>query len=59
MTKLTPQQIAEQIAEEIVNVQPMPSDLFKNLIASSTPREQLIAEGYKPVSRIGLLWIKE
>lgn len=51
--------LAKQIAEEIVNVQPMDPNLFKNLIAASTPREKLIEEGYKPVSRMGLLWIKE
>lgn len=52
-------EIAEEIAREIIDVQPMPPDLFKNMLASATPREQLIKEGFKPVSRMGLLWIKE
>ena len=49
----------EQMARDICSVQPMPSDLFSNLYKSSKSREDLVKEGYKPVSRIGLLWIKD
>lgn len=48
----------KQLAAELVSVQPMPSDTFAKLLSIAKPEDELIAEGYKPVSRIGLLWIK-
>ena len=51
--------LAEQIANEIVSVQPMSSDLIKELYEQSMTKEELKKEGYKPVSRLGLMWIKE
>jgi hypothetical protein len=51
-------EIARQMAEEIVNVQPMPSDAFQALLDSAKSEDDLVKEGYKPVSRFKLLWYK-
>jgi hypothetical protein len=51
--------LADQIANEIVSVQPMPKDVIKELYEQSMTREELKKEGYKPVSRLGLMWVKE
>jgi DNA-directed RNA polymerase subunit F len=51
--------LAEQIANEIVSVQPMSSDLIKELYEQSMTREELKKQGYKPVSRFGLMWVKD
>jgi hypothetical protein len=59
MTKKIKQTLAEQMANEIISVQPMPSNIVKELYEQSMTKEQLKAEGYKPVSRLGLMWIKE
>jgi len=50
--------LAEQIANEIVSVQPMSGDLIKELYEQSMTKEELKKEGYKPVSRLGLMWVK-
>ena len=50
--------LADQIANEIVSVQPMPKDVIKKLYEQSMTREELKKEGYKPVSRLGLMWVK-
>ena len=44
---------------EIISVQPMDQTIMKDLYNASKSEEDLKAEGYKPVSRLGLLWIKE
>jgi len=51
--------LADQIANEIVSVQPMPKDVIKKLYEQSMTREELKKEGYKPVSRLGLMWVKD
>lgn len=53
--------IAEDIAKEILSVQPMDEagKALKQLYEQSKSKEQLINEGYKPVSRVGLMWIKD
>ena len=51
--------LAEQIANEIVSVQPMSGDLVKELYEQSMTKEELKKEGYKPVSRLGLMWVKD
>ena len=51
--------ISQQIAEELCSVQPMTNDTFKTRYDAATDRETLIDEGYKPVSRIGLMWVKD
>lgn len=49
----------KKLAEELVSVQPMPNDAIKKLYEASKKEEQLKAEGYKPVSGLGLMWVKE
>lgn len=50
----------EQIAEEICSVQPMPNDIFADLLKASKPEEELIAKGYESVCpSTRLLWIKK
>ena len=47
------------IAEDLCSVQPMDTNIIKNLLTASKTKEDLILEGYKPVSNLGLMWIKE
>jgi hypothetical protein len=49
----------DQIAKDLLSVQPMTSNALKNLNEQSMSEEQLKEEGYKPVSRMGLMWIKK
>jgi len=52
--------IAEDIAKEILSVQPMDEagKALNQLYKQSKSKEQLINESYKPVSGLGLMWIK-
>lgn len=50
--------LADQLAEEICSVQPMPSNLFSELKDIAYSRKELQEQGFKPVSRLGLLWQK-
>lgn len=50
------------LAAEICSVQPMPNNAinaFSELYKAAKSRDELIEEGYKPVSNLGLLWIKD
>lgn len=47
------------IAEQITSVQPMPSDVLSSLIKYAKTDAELIEAGYRPVSEIGLLWVKD
>jgi hypothetical protein len=50
---------AQKIAEELCSVQPMSDDACKaffDLYKLSKTRKEL--EGFKPVSNMGLMWIK-
>ena len=49
----------KDVANQIVNVQPMPNDCINGLRELSKSEQDLTAEGYKPVSDLGLLWTKE
>ena len=49
----------EDIAKQLVDVQPMPNESLKGLSELSKTEEELKEEGYKPVSSLGLMWIKE
>ena len=53
------QTTAQKIAEEICSVQPMSNNLIADLIKESKSPEELKAEGYEPVSNLGLMWIKK
>ena len=52
---------AEDIARQLVSVQPMDGSgkALNELYKQSKTKEELIAEGYNPVSNMGLMWIKE
>ena len=50
--------LAEQIANDIVSVQPMPNNIIKNLYDNSMSEEQLKKEGYSPLSNLNLVWVK-
>ena len=49
----------KDIAEQLVSVQPMPDNCLKELRELSKSEQELQAEGYKPVSSLGLMWTKE
>lgn len=49
----------KKLAEELASVQPMPNDAIKGLYELSKSEEELLAEGYKPVSGLGLMWTKD
>lgn len=52
---------ADDIARQLLSVQPMneAGKALHSLYKNSKSREELINEGYKPVSRMGLMWIKD
>ena len=50
----------QKLCEDMVNVQPMSGnvgEIFNH--GNVLTREELIEKGYKPVSSLGLLWIKK
>lgn len=47
------------LAADICSVQPMPPDAIANLYKEAKSAEELKAEGYEPVSNLGLMWIKK
>lgn len=47
------------LAADICSVQPMPSDAIANLYKEAKSTEELKAEGYEPVSNLGLIWVKK
>lgn len=48
----------ESIAQDILSVQPM-TDSLKGLFDAGQTHEELISQGYSPVSRMGLLYVKD
>ena len=58
MAKIIAKKQIEDMANDLIKVQPMPSDCIKKLHDVSMTKETLINEGYSPVSSIGLMWIK-
>lgn len=51
--------VPQQIAEELVNVQPIDPKVFKDLYENACSEEQLIAEGYEPIDpQSKMLWVK-
>ena len=59
MNKQEAKKIVEDIAKELCSVQPMPNNMLSELYKHGKDATQLVEEGYKPVSRLGLLWIKK
>lgn len=51
--------IPESIANELLSVQPMPSNAVKELYDNSLSQDQLKEQGYEPVSQLGLMWVKK
>ena len=51
--------IAQIIAEELVSVQPMDGSAFKYIMDNAKSSKELAAEGYVPVSQLGLMWVKK
>lgn len=53
--------MAQNIANELCSVQPMPSNLIADAYKAAKSQEQLIAEGYEPVEKSGLsiMWVKK
>ena len=50
----------DKIAQQLVSVQSMPADTFKNLYDAAKSEEDLRAEGYEPVSKdTGVVWVKK
>lgn len=47
------------LAESIVNVQPMPNTLFADMLNNGKSKEWLKENNYKPVSDIGLMYVKK
>jgi hypothetical protein len=50
------------IAEDILSVQPMGKDVqdaMQTILEYGKTAQELIAEGYRPVSSIGLVWVKD
>ena len=52
-------EIMRKLVEDILSVQPMQNDVMKDLFESAKDKKDLEKDGYKPVSRLGLLYIKE
>jgi hypothetical protein len=51
---------AATIAQQLVSVQPMPSNTFTDLIISAKTEEELRAAGYEPVSQdTRIMWVKK
>lgn len=51
--------LPNMIAKEIMDVQPISDDAIKSIYENLLSREELDKQNYKPVSEIGLLWIKD
>ena len=49
----------DDIARQLLSVQPMSNNTFKNVYEAAKTQEELEAEGYKPVSSMGLMWVKD
>jgi len=47
-----------EMAEQLVSVQPMDSNLMKDIFKHGKSEAELIEAGYSPVSNHNLLWMK-
>lgn len=56
LIKMLRNSVPKAIAESLVDVHPMDPTLFKQAMDAGMTEEQLIAEGYEPVSHMKLLW---
>lgn len=47
------------LAADICSVQPMPNNAISELYLIALPKKDLIEQGYKPASNLGLMWVKD
>ena len=59
LMRLIGKALVEEMAKDILSVQPMPDDLMKRVFDAAMSEQDLIANGYEPVSDHKLLWIKK
>ena len=50
--------IPDEVAKQLVSVQPMDYLLLKNLLEAGSTEEELVADGYEPISEFKLMYIK-
>lgn len=50
--------LPDQIAKELISVQPMGNNVVSDLYKVSMAETELKEQGYKPVSNMGLMWTK-
>lgn len=50
--------LPDQIAKELISVQPMGNNVVSDLYKVSMSETELKEQGYKPVSNMGLMWTK-
>ena len=48
----------DQIAKELISIQPMGNNVISDLYKVSLTETELKEQGYKSVSDMGLMWIK-
>jgi len=61
MDKELAKRMVNEIATQLVNVQPMPPTIFKDVLEAAKSEQWLKENGYRPVEpgRPSLLWIKD
>lgn len=55
----TARKLIESMIKEITFVQPMPGNVISDLYKMSETEQELKEKGYKPVSNLRLMWLKE
>jgi hypothetical protein len=48
----------DEIAKEICSVQPLSDDVLRYLTSEASTDADLIEHGFRPVSSLGLVWIR-
>lgn len=59
LIKMVRENALELIARDLISVQPMPSDAITSLLKGGKSEQQLRAEGYRPVSSLRFMWVKD
>ena len=61
LIKMIRENITPAFIDEMLSVQPISPNIFKNLLdsASRMSEDEMLDAGYKPVSSHKLLWIKD
>ncbi|QFR56797.1 hypothetical protein CPT_Mendera_271 [Stenotrophomonas phage Mendera] len=58
LAKVRKMSIADEIAAEIVTVQPIDPEPFLKMLKLADREEDLISAGFRPVSNFKLMWVK-